>query len=116
MEGSAPGTSAQRGQQHTVNGRERVGRATTWSVTALALRQWWPAGPRPKQAQLYPRRLGLAEVAALAVGVETLTIGLLAGRTPVAQAGAGVLCLSAALSVVGVVSTWHRRPLPAPEA
>lgn len=78
-------------------------------LLSLSLWVWWPPGPRPKQAQLYSRRLGLVEVAAFAVGVEALTIGVLAGRALVAQVGAGVLCSSAVLSVAGVVSTWRRR-------
>jgi hypothetical protein len=85
-------------------------------LLSLSLWVWWPPGPRPKQAQLYPRRLGLAEVAAFALGVELLAIGVLAGRAPVAQAGAGVLCLSAVLSVVGVISIWRRRSLPVLDA
>lgn len=85
-------------------------------LLSLSLWVWWPSGPRPKQAQLYPRRLGLAEVAAFAVGVEAMTIGVLVGRAPVAQAGAGILCLSAVLSVVGVVSTWRRWSLLGPDA
>jgi hypothetical protein len=78
-------------------------------LLSLSLWVWWPPGLRPKQAQLYPHRLGLAEVATFAIGVEALAIGVLAGRAAVAQAGAGVLCLSAVLSVGGVVSTWRRR-------
>jgi hypothetical protein len=85
-------------------------------LLSLSLWVWWPPGPRPKQAQLYPRRLGLVEVAAFALGVELLAIGVLAGRAPLAQAGAGALCSSAVLTVVGVVGIWRRRSPPALDA
>jgi hypothetical protein len=68
-----------------------------------------PPGPRPKQTQLYPRRLGLLEAGAFAVAVEALAIGVLAGSTPVARTGAGILCASALLTVARAVSTWRRR-------
>ena len=82
-------------------------------LLSLSLWVWWPPGPRPKQSQLYPRGLGLVEVAAFALGVESLAFGVLARSAPVAQAGAGVLCLSAVLSVVGFIDIWRRRSLPA---
>jgi hypothetical protein len=78
-------------------------------LLSLSLWVWWPPGPRPKQAELYPRRLGLAEATAFAVGVETLAIGVFVGSGPVARAGAGVLCASALLTVAGAATTWRRR-------
>jgi hypothetical protein len=79
-------------------------------LLSLSLWVWWPPGPRPKQAQLYARRLGLAEAGAFAVGVETLAVGVLAGNAPAAQTGAGILCMSAVLAAVGALGTWRRRP------
>jgi hypothetical protein len=78
-------------------------------LLSLSLWVWWPPGPRPKQAELYPRRLGLVEAAAFAAGVETLALGVLAGNAAAARAGAGVLCASAVLSAAGAVATWRRR-------
>ena len=78
-------------------------------LLSLSLWVWWPPGPRPKQAQLYPRRLGLLEAAAFAAGVEALAVGVVAGNVVVARAGAGVLCASAVLTVAGAATTWRRR-------
>jgi hypothetical protein len=78
-------------------------------LLSLSLWVWWPPGPRPKQADLYPRGLGLCEAVAFAVGVEALAIGVLAGKAPLARTGAGVLCASAVLAVVGAALTWQRR-------
>ena len=78
-------------------------------LLSLSLWVWWPPGPRPKQADLYPRRLGLSEAAAFAVGVETIALGVLAGSASVARTGAGILCASAMLVVAGAALTWRRR-------
>jgi hypothetical protein len=76
---------------------------------SLSLWVWWPPGPRPKQAQLYPRRLGLAEAIVFAAGVEALALGVLLGVTPVACAGAILLFVSAVATVAGTAFTWGRR-------
>lgn len=78
-------------------------------LLSLSLWVWWPPGPRPKQSELYPRRLGLAEALAFAVGVEAFAIGVFVGSAPLARAGGGVLCTSAVLTVAGAVLTWRRR-------
>lgn len=77
----------------------------------LSLSLWvsWPPGPRPKQAELYPRRLGLTEAVAFAIGVEALTAGVLVGSTALARTGAVVLCTSAVLTAAGAALTWSRR-------
>jgi hypothetical protein len=72
-------------------------------LLSLSVWVWWPPGPRPKQAELYPRRLGLAAAAVFAVGVETLALGVFFGSTPAARTGAVVLCVSALLSAG---TTW----------
>jgi hypothetical protein len=78
-------------------------------LLSLSLWVWWPPGPRPKQSDLYPRRVGLLEAAAFAAGVEALAIGVLAGSASVARTGAGILCGSAVLAIVGAALTWRRR-------
>jgi hypothetical protein len=82
-------------------------------LLSLSLWVWWPRGPRPKQAQLYARRLGLVEAGAFAIGVETLAVGVFVGNAAAAQAGAVVLCASAVLTTFGAASTWRRRSLAA---
>jgi hypothetical protein len=78
-------------------------------LLSLSLWVWWPPGPRPKQAELYPRTLGLAAAATFAVGVESLPIGVFVGSPTLARAGASVLCGSALLSIAGAALTWRRR-------
>jgi hypothetical protein len=84
-------------------------------LLSLSLWVWWPPGPRPKQTQLYGRRLGLVEAGAFAVGVETLAVGVFIGSAPVAQTGAVLLCASAVLTTLGAAGTWHRRSPAATE-
>ncbi|HZT15240.1 MAG TPA: hypothetical protein VFA19_04780 [Gaiellaceae bacterium] len=76
-------------------------------LLSLSFWVWWPPGPRPKQAELYPRRIGLAAASAFAAGVETLALATLAGSPVAARAGAAAVCLSAVLSVVGAAATWR---------
>jgi hypothetical protein len=78
-------------------------------LISLSLWVWWPPGPRPKQAALYPRRLGLLETAAFVAGVEALALGVFLGSAPLARTGAVVLCVSALLSVAGAALTWRLR-------
>jgi hypothetical protein len=78
-------------------------------LLSLSLWVWWPPGPRPKQAALYDRRLGLAAAAAFGVGVQTLVVGVLAESEAAARAGASVLLVSALLTAAGTASTWRRR-------
>jgi hypothetical protein len=82
-------------------------------LLSLSLWVWWPPGPRPKQATLYPRRVWLAEAAAFVAGVELLAAGVLVGSTGAARAGGAVLVAAAALASAGAWRTWTRRPHPA---
>lgn len=79
-------------------------------LLSLSVWVWWPPGARPKQADLYPRRVGLASAASFAVGVETLALATLAGSAAAARAGAAAGCLSAVLALSGAATTWRRRP------
>lgn len=78
-------------------------------LLSLSLWVWWPPGPRPKQAELYRRGLGLLEAGAFAAGVEALALGILIGTAPLARAGASLLVFSAVLTAAGVALTWRRR-------
>jgi hypothetical protein len=79
-------------------------------LLSLSLWVWWPPGPRPKQAELHPRRLGLVEAGAFTLGAETLAVGVFVGSAPLARVGAVVLCSSAVLAAAGALLTWQRRP------
>ena len=77
----------------------------------LSLSIWvsWPPGPRPKQDALYPRRLAQAEATVFALGVEATAIGVYAGSSTAARAGA-VLVAAAALLMSGMcLVVWQRR-------
>lgn len=79
-------------------------------LLALSAWHWWPPGPRPKQAWLYPRRLWLAEAAVFAVGTEALALGPLLRSGTLASAGAAAVLLSAALACGAVLFTLRRGP------
>jgi hypothetical protein len=75
-------------------------------LLSLSAWTWWPPGPRPKQAALYPRRVWLVEAIVFAVGIELLVNGVLArsesmtllsGMLLVGAAGAA--CAGAALTL-----------------
>jgi hypothetical protein len=75
-------------------------------LLSLSAWTWWPPGPRPKQAALYPRRVWLVEAVVFAVGIELLVNGVLArsesmtllsGMLLVGAAGAA--CAGAALTL-----------------
>jgi hypothetical protein len=78
-------------------------------LLALSLWVWWPPGPRPKQAELYPRTLWLAQAATFAVGVELLGLAPSAGSKGLAYAGTTILAASAVLACAGALSTWKSR-------
>ena len=78
-------------------------------LLSLSLWVWWPPGPRPKQAALYPRRIGLAEAIAFTAGVEALALGVLVGSARTAQVGAVILCGSAVLAAAGAFLSWRLR-------
>jgi hypothetical protein len=85
-------------------------------LLALSLWVWWPPGPRPKQEELYPRRLARAEALVFAAAVETLAAGVYAGSAIAARAGAALLVAAAVLATLtagGVwIGAWRRRTTP----
>jgi len=78
-------------------------------LLSLSVWVWWPPGPRPKQTELYPRRLWLVEAVLLAAGVELLGAGVLADSGAAARAGAALLAASALAAAAGAAVTWERR-------
>ncbi len=78
-------------------------------LLSLSLWVWWPPGPRPKQAALYPRALWLAEGAAFAIGVELVGLAPLAASSGLAYAGGALLVAAALLACSGAISTWNSR-------
>ncbi|MGH2933692.1 MAG: hypothetical protein ACRDL2_04150 [Gaiellaceae bacterium] len=82
-------------------------------LLALSIWVWWPPGPRPKQAALHSRRLGVAEAAVFALGVEALALGALLGSAPLARAGSVAFCVSTVMTAAGAATTWRRRARPA---
>ena len=85
----------------------------------VSLSGWgaWPPGPRPKQADLYPRRGWRIEVLLFAAAVELLAVGVLADSIAVVRTGGAVLLASALLAVgcgtetVRRVVAGRRQPL-----
>ncbi len=63
----------------------------------ISLSGWgsWPPGPRPRQADLYPRALWLVEATTFAAGVQLLALGVLASSGIAARVGAALLLCSA---------------------
>lgn len=78
----------------------------------ISLSGWgsWPPGPRPKQADLYPRRGWQLETVVFGLGVETLALGVLAGSGTTARAGAALLAVAAA-TALGCAGETVRRVL-----
>lgn len=74
-------------------------------LLSLSIWVWWPPGPRPSQAALYPRRLWLLEASVFAVGVQCLAAGVLAASKTVVTAGAAALAASAVLAVAAACVT-----------
>lgn len=76
----------------------------------VSLSGWgsWPPGPRPKQADLYPRLGWQAEAVLFALGVELLAGGVALDSETAARLGAGALVL-AALAALGSAAETVRR-------
>ena len=76
----------------------------------VSLSAWgsWPRGPRPRQAELYPRRPWQVEVVLLAAGVQLLAAGAFFEAGAVARTGAVLLAASAAAALVGAGTTVAR--------
>jgi hypothetical protein len=81
-------------------------------LLSLSAWAWWPPGPRPKQAALYPRRVWLAEAIVFAVGIELLVNGVLAGSEPTVLR-AGLLLVGAAATALGAAVLTVRAGRPA---
>jgi len=81
-------------------------------LLSLSAWTWWPAGPRPKQAALYPRPIWLAEAILFAVGVEMLLNGVLRGAEVRTLVGALILVGSALTACVAATVTL-RASVPA---
>jgi hypothetical protein len=78
-------------------------------LLSLSLWVWWPPGPRPKQAELYPRGPALAETIAFAAGLELLALSVLTGQGTSARAGAALVCASAVVAAGTAGVVWSRR-------
>lgn len=76
----------------------------------ISLAGWgsWPPGPRPKQADLYPRTGWLVESGLFAVGVELLALGVVLESESTARVG-GAALVAAALVALGSVAETVRR-------
>ena len=83
-------------------------------LLSLSIWVWWPPGPRPKQDTLYPRRLAQLEAVLFAAGVETTAIGVYAGSSTAARAGAALVAAGAVLVAVVTAVVWRRRNVPRP--
>jgi hypothetical protein len=78
-------------------------------LLALSLWVWWPPGPRPAQADLYPRPLWLAETALFAAGVELLAVAPLVRSPAIAYSGSALLVAAALAACVATLATWRSR-------
>ena len=87
-------------------------------LLSLSAWTWWPPGPRPRQAALYPRRVWLVEAILFAVGVEVLVNGVLGGSEGVTLLAALLLVGAALAACSGAALTLHagRRAQRAPPA
>jgi hypothetical protein len=76
----------------------------------VSLSGWgsWPPGPRPKQAELYPRVGWQLESVLFALGVELLALGVLADADSVARAGGALLVAAALVALGSAVETVRR--------
>jgi hypothetical protein len=68
----------------------------------------WPPGPRPKQAELYPRGGWQLEAVLFAVGVELLAGGVALDSGIAARLGAGALVLAALVALGSATETVRR--------
>lgn len=81
-------------------------------LLSLSIWVWWPPGPRPKQDDLYPRRLAQVESVLFAAGVETTAIGVYLGSGTAARTGAALLVAAALIIAVLTSTVWRRRRNP----
>lgn len=80
-------------------------------LLSLSVWTWWPPGPRPKQAALYPRRVWIGEAIAFVFGIEALIDAALSGSPVLARAGAVLLVCAAATACTGAAGTLRARRL-----
>jgi hypothetical protein len=80
----------------------------------LSLSGWgsWPPGPRPRQAELYPRSGWQVEAVLFALGVELLAVGVVAESETTARVG-GAALVGAALVALGAAAETVRRVVAA---
>jgi hypothetical protein len=76
----------------------------------VSLSGWgsWPPGPRPKQAELYPRVGWQLESVLFALGVELLALGVLVDADSLARAGGAMLVAAALVALGSAVETVRR--------
>jgi hypothetical protein len=76
----------------------------------VSLSGWgsWPPGPRPKQADLYPRRGWQVELVLFGVGVELLALGVLASSTSTTRMGGALLVAAALVALLCGAETVRR--------
>jgi len=76
----------------------------------VSLSGWgsWPPGPRPKQADLYPRPGWQVEAVVFASGVELLAAGVLLESEGMARAGAALLVVSSLVALASAAETVRR--------
>ncbi len=76
----------------------------------ISLSAWgsWPPGPRPKQAELYPRRAWQVESVLFAVGIEALAAGVVIDAPSLARAGAAVLAAASLVALAAGTETVRR--------
>ena len=76
----------------------------------ISLSGWgsWPPGPRPKQADLYPRTGWQVEAVLFTSGVELLAGGVVLDSETVARIGAGALVLAALVAFGSAAETVRR--------
>jgi hypothetical protein len=67
-----------------------------------------PPGPRPEQADLYPRGGWRVEAVLFAAGVEALAIGIVAESDATARIGAALLVASALVALASAAETVRR--------
>jgi hypothetical protein len=76
----------------------------------VSLSGWgsWPPGPRPKQAELYPRLGWQVESVLFGLGVQALALGVLVESGDTARAGAALLAVSAVVALACAGETVRR--------
>ena len=74
-------------------------------LLSLSAWTWWPPGPRPKQAALYPQKVWLVEAIVFAVAIELLVNGVLGGSESLTLLAGMLLVGAAGAACAGVLLT-----------